>query len=140
MAFNGKLLELKTGNSWVNVPLDFIAFESYSSTPDQRMEANANRATSGKLVRNTVEHTATKIEFNTPPITNIDVGTLNGLLSAAYIDPLERKLEARYYDQETDSYKTGEFYVPDREYPIYRVDLTTNTIYYKSLRYAFIEY
>ena len=140
MAFNGKLLELKTGNSWVNVPMDFFALESYSATQDQRMESSANRATSGKLVRTTVEHTATKIEFKTPPITNREVAVLNGLLSAAYIDELERKVEARYYDPATDSYKTGEFYVPDVEYPIYRVDLETNTVYYKSLRYALIEY
>lgn len=140
MAFNGKLLELKINGDWVNVPMDFFAFESYSATPDQRMESSGNRATSGKLVRTTVEHTATKVEFNTPPITNKEVAVLNGLLSAAYTDELQRKLEARYYNPATDSYKTGEFYVPDVEYPIYRVDLVTNTIHYKSLRFALIEY
>lgn len=140
MAFNGKLLELKTNGSWVNFPMDYIAFESYTITPDQRMESSANRATSGKLVRSTVEHTASKIEFNTPPITNKESGIIYGLFYAAFTNVLERKLEARYYDPETDSYKTGEFYVPDREYPIYRVDLTTNTIHYKSLRFALIEY
>ena len=140
MAFNGKLLELKTNGSWVNFPLKFIAFESYSITPDQRMEASANRATSGKLVRDTVEHTASKIEFNTPPVTNSEVREMNNMFSAAFTNARERKLEVRYYDTETDAYKTGEFYMPDTEYPIYRVDLQTNTIYYKSLRFALIEY
>ncbi len=139
MAFNGKLVELKTNGSWVNLPLDYIAFESYSITPDQRMEASANRATSGKLVRDTVEHTASKIEFNTPPITNREVGRLNGLFSAAFTNTLKRELDIRYYDPETDTYKEGHVYMPDTEYPIYKVDLTTNTIQYKSLRYAMIE-
>lgn len=139
-AFNGKLIELKTNGSWVNFPLDYIAFESYSITPNQRMEAKANRATSGKLVRDTVEHTASKIEFNTPPITNKEVREIHNLLSAAFTNVRERKLEVRYYNTESDDYRTGQFYMPDTEYPIYRADLTTNTIYFKSLRFALIEY
>ena len=108
--------------------------------PDQRMEADANRATSGMLVRNTVNHTATKIEFETPPITNKELPTLMTLLTNAMTNTLQRNVTLRYYDTHTDAYKTGNFYIPDFETPIDRVDRTKNIIYYDSIRIAFIEY
>lgn len=138
MAFNGKLVELKTGANYVEFPLVYIKSESYKVTPDQRMEAEAARSATGKLKRTTCEHTASKIDFNTTPLTNREVADITSKLSAAYTNSLERKLELRYYDPETDSYKTGDFYVPDTDYEISRIDGTT--IYYASLRYAFIEY
>ena len=140
MAFNGKLLELKTNGTWVEFPLKYVKAESYKVTPDQRMESSANRAASGVLVRTTYSHKASTIDFTTPTVDNNDVATINGLFSAAYTDSLERKLEARYYNPATDSYKTGTFYVPDIDFDILRVDKSTNTIHYAGIRFALIEY
>lgn len=140
MAFNGKLVELKTGGSYVNLPLKYIKAESYKVTPNQRMEASANRATTGLLHRNTVSHTSSKIELNTPPITNKEANAIHTLLSNAYTDNLQRKLDIRYYDPTSDSYKTGTVYVPDIDYNIIRIDSNLNVIYYDSVRIAFIEY
>jgi len=140
MAFNGKLIELKTGNNYVEFPLQYIKHDSYKPTPDQRMEADANRATSGLLVRNTVEHTATKIEFETPPITNLELSSIMTLLNNAMTNALQRNVTLRYYDTVTDSYKLGNFYVPDIETPIYRIELNPPLVHYNSIRIAFIEY
>jgi len=135
--FNGKLIELKTGNSYVELPLKYIKAESYQITPHQRMESSANRATTGVLVRNTVDHTASKIEFNTPPVT---INAINTLLGNAYTDAKQRKLDLRYYDPSTDDYKEGTFYVPDIDFPITRVEVTAQVVHYDSIRFAFIEY
>ena len=62
MAYNGYLVKLLGGTAEV-LPFKFIALESYQAAPDQRMESKADRATTGRLHRVTVEHTATKIEF-----------------------------------------------------------------------------
>lgn len=141
MSFNGKLVELKTGeNSYVEFPLKYVKMESYKVTPDQRMESSAARSASGLLKRTTCSHTASKIDMSTIPLTNADVSEINTLLSNAYTDPQQRQLDLRYYVPETDSYKTGTFYVPDIDYNILRVDLSTNTIHYDSVRLAFIEY
>lgn len=140
MAFNGKLIELKTGANYVEFPLKYVKAESYKATPNQRMESDAKRATTGLLKRTTVEHTASKIDFTTPPITNTDMGAINTLLSNAYTDVKSRTLDLRYYDPETDSYKTGTFYVPDIDYEITRVDLALTMIQYSGVRIAFIEY
>ncbi len=142
MAYAGYLIKLKAANgaAAVNLPFKFIRAESYSCTPDQRMEAKANRAVTGKLVRTTVEHTASKIEFETPYLTNAERAELNKLFKDRFISDLERSISMEYYDDETDTYKDGTMYMPDVQYNIYRVDNTNNVIYYNPVRYAFIEY
>ena len=140
MAFNGKLIQLKTGNSYVDFPIKYIKAESYEITPNQRMESNAVRSVSGVLQRTTCTHTASKIEFNTTPLTNAEVNDIHTKLSNAYSDSLERKLTIKYYDPESDSYKESEFYVPDIQFPIMRIESDKNIIHYDSIRYAFIEY
>ena len=140
MAFNGKLVELKTGANYIEFPMKYVKSESYKVTPNQRMESSATRAATGLLKRTTVDHTASKIDFTTPPITNTDMGTINTLLSNAYTDSHSRTLDLRYYDPETDTYKTGTFYVPDIDYEIVRIDLTQTMIQYSGVRIAFIEY
>jgi hypothetical protein len=140
MAFNGKLVELKTGANYVEFPLAYIKSQSYHVTPNQRMESSANRATTGLLHRTTVLHTASKIDFETPPLTNSQVNAIHTMLANAYTDSLQRKLNIRYYDPSSDSYKTGTFYVPDVNYDISRIEKGSNTIHYDPVRFAFIEY
>lgn len=140
MAYSGYLIKLKGGTA-ENLPLKYIALESYSCTPDQRMESKATRATTGLLHRTTVSHKPTKIEFETPPmLTNKEVATLNSLIQGHYTDALQRKLTIEYYDMETDTYRDATCYMPDVQYKIVRVDKGTNLVYYDKIRYAFIEY
>ena len=137
MAFSGYLIKLKGGTAQ-ELPMKYMAAESYSCTPDQRMEVSANRATTGLLHRNTVSHTAVKIEFETPPMTNKDIAALNALIQSHYTDALQRKLTIEFYNNETDSYRDAVVYMPDVQYNITRID--GNTIHYNKVRYAFIEY
>lgn len=142
MAFNGKLVELKTAGAatYTEFPLKLIQAESYKITPAQRLETSATRASTGVLRRTTLSHTASKIDFTTIPLTNSDVNTINTMLTNAYTDPLQRMLDIRYYDPASDSYKTGTVYVPDIDYNIMNIDLTKNVIQYSGTRFAFIEY
>ena len=142
MAFSGHLIKLKAanGNADELLPMKYMGIESYSATPNQRMESSANRATTGLLHRTTVEHTATKIEFETPTITNKDVSELNALMQRHFTDALQRKIVIEYYDNETDSYREATCYMPDVQYKIMRVDKALNILYYSPIRYAFIEY
>jgi hypothetical protein len=139
MSYNGYLIKLG-GSSGVPLPLKYIKIDSYKCTPNQRMESKATRSVTGLLHRTTVQHTATKVEFETPYINNNELQELNTLIRNAFTNMLERKLTINYYDQETDSYKNAEVYMPDVGYSISRIDSNTNTVYYDSVRYAFIEY
>ena len=137
MAFSGYLIKLG-GSNGDELPLTSVKAESYSATPNQRMESDAKRDTTGSLHRTTVNHTATKVEINTIPMTNSQWATFYKLISDHFTNTLRRDITLYYYDNETDSYKSGDFYMPDIQYPIIRID--GNTIYYDSIRLAFIEY
>lgn len=139
MAYAGYLIKLG-GSSGTILPMKYIAAESYSCTPNQRMESKATRSVTGLLHRTTVEHTASKIEFNTPPLTNADIGALNTLFQSAFTNALQRELKIYYYDMESDTYKIADVYMPDVQFTINRVDNVNNIVYYNSVRYAFIEY
>lgn len=137
MAFNGYLIKLG-GSSGTELPLKYIKLDGYNITPNQRMESEAKRAITGVLHRTTVDHTASKIEFNTPIMTNNDVDAMMSLIRTYWTSTKERKLTLQYYDMETNSYKEGEFYMPDVKFQILRIE--GNTVYYKENRFAFIEY
>ena len=132
MAYNGYLL--KVGGK--QIPNKFIQLSTYSITPNQRMESSAERDTTGMLHRETCEHTATKIEFNTPYIRGVEVAELNTLLGIA--GDHQRNVTVEYFDPETQSYKSADCYMPDVQYSIYSE--INNDLLYSPIRYAFIEY
>ena len=100
------------------------------------MESSAERDTTGMLHRETCEHTATKIEFNTPYIRGVEVAELNTLLGIA--GDHQRNVTVDYFDPETQSYKSADCYMPDVQYSIYSE--INNDLLYSPIRYAFIEY
>ncbi len=140
MAYSGYLIKLLGGNGTETLPFKYMGLSSYKCTPDQRLESKAARASTGILHRTTVEHKATKIEFSTPPITNIELSTLNAMLQRHFTDSLQRKIVIEYYDMEIDGYRTATCYMPDVDYTIDRIDNANNIVYYQAVRYAFIEY
>ena len=75
-----------------------IAAESYSATPDQRLESKAARAATGVLYRSTCSHKATKIEIETVPMTNKDLTGLMSLIASHFSDANQRKINLQYYD------------------------------------------
>ena len=132
MAYNGYLLKV----DGKQIPNKFIQLSTYSITPNQRMESSAERDTTGMLHRETCEHTATKIEFNTPYIKGTDVAQLNQILGIA--NNLPRNVSVEYFDPETQSYKSADCYVPDIQYTIYNEQ--NSDLLYAPIRYALIEY
>lgn len=140
MAFSGYLINVGPSGSEVEIPLEYMRAETYTVTPNQRMEWSAERDVNGYLHRVTVQNQPPKIEFSTPLMTNSDINALNTILSTAYSDASERKLRVTYYDPESDSYKTHDCYMPDVHYSIRNVDSVKNVINYEELRYAFIGY
>lgn len=139
MAYSGYLIKLG-GSLGTILPMNYIKVEGYDITPNQRMESEAKRAVTGVLHRTTVAHTATKVEFNTPVLTNKEMDDLMTKLRNAWTSVSERKLTLEYYDMETDTYKTGDFYMPDIKFQIDHIDNVRNMVFYRETRIAFIEY
>lgn len=134
MAFNGTLLKL----NGTTFPLEYIKFETYNITPNQRMDLDSYRDLTGVLHRQVLKHTATKIEFQTPYMTEKKLNTMLSIINSSLSNFDERKVTVEYYDVETNTHKSGSFYMPDISYTIYNVVGTK--IIYNPIRIAFIEY
>ena len=132
MAYNGYLLKVRG----TQIPNKFIQLATYAITPNQRMEAEAERDTTGMLHRSTCSHTASKIEFQTPYLKGVEVAELNQLLGIA--NNLSRDVSIEYFDPETQSYKSASCYVPDIQYTMH-TEIGSDLLYLP-IRYAFIEY
>lgn len=136
MAFNGYLL--KIGEDVF--PLRFVFKESYRITPNRRQDLGSNRNANGVLVRNVLEHKPTTISFQTRPMDDSMLEQMMSFIRERYVDENEKKVLLEFYCPDTNSYKTGEFYIPDMEFPIMRVDLEKNKVFYNSFTLEFIEY
>jgi hypothetical protein len=128
MAFLGYLLKI----NGVIFPNKYIKFDSYNSSPNQVMDVDAYRDADGVLHRNTLDHTPSKIEFNTPYLNLADKMAMQSYF------PNRITLTAEYWTDESNSYEVGTFYVPDITFEIYHI--TAIDITYKPIRIAFIEY
>ena len=138
--FAGWLIKCVTNGTPVEIPLKYMRAETYTVTPDQRMEWSAERDVTGVLHRETVQNLPPKIEFNTPLMTNSDINALNNIIKAAFTNYLQRNITIQFYDPERDQYWEWDCYMPDVKYHIRNADTATNIINYEELRYAFIGY
>lgn len=122
-------------------PLEHITEEGYSCTPNQRQEASVWQDTGGHLHRDTASHYRSKIEITTmDDLTLEEVQEIQSVMNSSIIDKKERKGKVRYWNDEENAYKDGEFYIPDTQFKIKKVDPDRKKLYYSSLRIALIEY
>lgn len=146
MAFNGKLLEFynPTTEQWDEFPLTYVYKESYVAAPNRRQDLDPYRDANGYLHRNTLEHTATTIQFQTKPMYEHDMDAVMSFIRGHYISPLEKKVRLRYYmmgeSSADNGYGRGEFYIPDIEFTLNMVDQKGKRILYNSTTLEFIEY
>lgn len=117
-------------------PNRFISFSTWSSAPDQRTDQDSYTDGNGELQRNILPHKRTKCTFQTP----------QGLHLA---DKIEMQsffnrddTELTYWNDETNSYETGKFYMVDPQFPINRVVEagTESDIIYNAISIEIIEY
>lgn len=136
MAFEGYLL--KFGSAIL--PNDFLGYDEYTSTPNQRTELESFRDLNNLLHRDTSPNVKTKIDFTTKPLFLHEKQALQAVFASGLIDKRQRKYNVTYWNDEENAYKTGVFYMPDADYKIIRVDEQKKDILYNKTRFALIEY
>lgn len=136
--FNGNLILIDKGyKGKEEIPIEFMKAETYQATVFGQ-DVDSYRDTNLDLHRNASSNTKFKVEFETPPLHLEQVVYLMNLLQNNYIDRVEKKIALSFYVPETDTYKSGFFYVPDITFTMYMVDGLD--ILYSPIRIAFIEY
>lgn len=135
--FNGFLITIHGGTNY-NIPLEYMTEKSYKCTLST-LDLDATRDANGVLHRNAVLQVP-HCSFDTRPLTNVDVEILWSNLRSRYIgdNANEKKVSASVYLPESDSYYTGNFYVPDTEMTIRMIK--GNKVYYEPITFEFIGY
>lgn len=121
------------------IPNKFISLTSYVSTPHQRQDLDSYQDSNGVLHRNALTHTRSKLEWNTPPMTERELKQLQNLLESGIINKNERKIIIRHYCFDTHEYEDGTFYMPDITFTPLLIKPNGEVLLDK-VRLAFIEY
>ena len=125
-------------NTAIPIPNKYISLTSYVSTPNQRQDLDSYQDNLGKLHRNTLDHTRSKLEWNTPPLFERELLSLQNILNSGIINAKERKLKIIHYCFDTHTYEQGEFYMPDITFtPLL---IRNGAVLMDKVRLAFIEY
>jgi len=124
----------------VKMPNRYTA--TVTETPNQRAEISAERDDyTQELVRVTSPFTKTKIEYTTiDGMDEDDMLAIKNVMANGLLNSLQRKYSCTYWNSESQTYVSGIFYCPDITYEYSQIDEKTNKIYYKSVRFALIEY
>lgn len=110
----------------------------YSSTPNQRLESDAERDNNGNLQRSTLPNNKTHITFSTHILHLDEKIIFQSIINSAMSNSAQRKCQVTYWNDETNNYNTGYFYIPDIEYQV--ADAEANTIRYNPISIELIEY
>ena len=137
--FDGWLLKFGS----VQLPNSFLLIDGYEDTPNQRLELDAFRDASALLHRETSQNTKTKLSMKLKGMTleeRMAFDNVIGLASLPTIDKLQRRVNVTYWNDETLSYQTGVFYMPDITWVIHNIDEESKTYDYNPVSLTLIEY
>lgn len=113
-------------------------FSEYSSTPNQRMESDSQRDQLGDLHRATLPHCKTSISFSTHILSLDEKINFQNIINSAMTNSLQRRVSVTYWNDETNTYCSGSFYIPDIEFQA--MDANSTTIMYNPITVELIEY
>ncbi|HBM99603.1 MAG TPA: hypothetical protein DD413_09280 [Ruminococcus sp.] len=113
-------------------------FLEYSSTPNQRMESDAQRDQLGDLHRTTLPHHKTSIRFSTHILSLDEKINFQTIINNAITNSTQRRVSVTYWNDETNSYYSGSFYIPDIEFQV--MDADAKNIEYNPISVELIEY
>lgn len=89
------------------LPASLIGAEGLEQTPNALMDLNPRRTGKGLLIRNVLPYSATTITITTPAM-----GLKKKIEFQSYF-PSRETIEITYYNEETNDYRTANFYIPE---------------------------
>lgn len=127
------------GNIKEKFPSEYIALETWSSTPNQREELKADRDDNTRdLIRVTAQGKKSVFSFTTRKGLHLsDKKRIQKFFTDAETNSSQRNVSLRYWNEEENRYKDGSFYRPNMTFPIHKI--TETDIIYKELKFELIE-
>lgn len=121
------------------LPLQLVEFKSYKATYSA-LDKDSNRNGDGNLVRTVLPHKVAHCSITVRSTHNEIIGNLMKAIQDRYIKPLEKKVRAIVWVQEENDYVEAEFYVPDIEFTIKRIEQDKRLVFYEPFTLEFIGY
>ncbi len=128
--FQGWLIRTPTGI----LPNRFIAHEGYVQIPDAIMDLDPKRTGKGLLIRHPLPYVATTIKITTPFMSMGKKIEFQKYFPKNQYD----NIVITYWNEKLNSYKTGNFYIPEPEWAMY--GFLNGTPYYLSTTLELIGY
>lgn len=121
------------------LPNSFI--NEYPSTPNQRIEKKAWRDNTEYLNRVTSPNFKTTLNPKIRSMSQDEFDLFISIKAHGLLNAVERKYQVTYWNTETMTYATGEFYVPDLEFVMKHIaDNETGEMYYNGFALEMIQY
>lgn len=121
------------------LPNSFI--NEYPSTPNQRIEKKAWRDNNEYLNRVTSTNFKSTLKPKIRSMSQDEFDLFISIMAHGLLNAVERKYQIEYWNTETMTYTTGEFYVPDLEFVIKHIaDNETGEMYYEEFTLEMIQY
>ena len=143
MGYSNYLIKIKgisgsqTASSDYIIPMGYITFESYKGTYSA-LDKDSKRNGDGKLIRTVLPHKVAHSAVEIRPLSNAQVGSMMSSIQARYIKEGEKKVNASIWVSELNDYVEAEFYLPDIEFTIKKVE--DGKVFYKPFTLEFIGY
>ena len=102
------------------------------------IDIDSYRDANGVLHRNAMSHLSYTIEFEIKRLDNKRMQEFLSAIRSKFIIPLERKVNIEFYLPEDDEYTSSDFYMPDPELNIERIE--NGSVYYTKTTIKFIGY
>lgn len=120
------------------LPPDYIAADGWQITPSQRTELDAYRDANIDLHRVTSSNFKTSITLTLTPLSQSQKEAVQAIINAAMINEVERKVHITYWNEETNTYEGGDFYISDVTYTT--LGYFGGERWYKPITYQLTEY
>lgn len=115
-------------------PVELIAPDGYTNTPNRRQDKGSYTDGQGKTIRNILP-----IKRTTAKLKTIDFLTYGQKIIVQAFFPNRDLVNAKLWNDETNSYETAQFYIPDVSYTIKHIDKDKN-FYWGAVEIEFISY
>jgi len=140
MSWQGYLIKKTVNGQDVIFPHQYIALDSWDSTPNQREEIKAYRDDNTRdLTCITAQGKKSVFKFKTRNYLHLaEKQEIQNFFTSSESDPNQRRITLTIWNEENNDYMTADFYRPNMKFEIYKISQTD--IIYKEFQFELIQY
>ena len=136
MSYNNYLIKIKGTSDYV-IPMQYMIEKTYKGTYSV-LDGDSKRNGNGELVRTVMPHKVAHCSVDFRPLSNVEIGSVMSAIQSRYTKASEKKVEASIWVAEINDYVQAEFYIPDIEFTVKKIE--NGKVLYEQFTLEFIGY